>query len=84
MNSQESMDLETLALGDKVVNATINIFKLKSNYAQIVNYLEHSKQQKHQLEVVKNAFQDILRAVNCLEEKLTQDHTPPCFKYAGK
>ena len=83
MNSQESTDLETLALGEKVVNATRNIFKLKSNYAQIINYLEHSKQHKHQLEVVQSAFQDIVWALNFLEEKMTQDHTPR-FRYAGK
>ena len=83
MNSQT--DLETLKLSDKVVTTTINIFKIHSNYDQIVSYLKHSKEHKEQLALVKNAFQGTLRSLQRLEEKLNQDHTnPPCLKYYGK
>ena len=81
MNTQET-DLETLELGEKVISATRNIFKLNSKAAEIRNYLEHSKEDK-QPEDVRKAFKDINRALKFLEDKMTKQQTPR-FRYAGK
>ena len=83
MSSQQT-DLETLTLKDKVVAATINVFKIQANYDKIKSYIKFCNIHKEQLALVKDAFQATLSSLQSLQQTLYPEHSnTPCLNYNG-